>query len=104
LAWLFFKCAYQSGLCVNYGEHNISSNVSIPVSPKTRLSAALFLTDVGYRVTYEDMNGSVRQLSYANSTKGVITPWADGKPISNFTVMDGYALATTYTVRTNATA
>jgi hypothetical protein len=104
LAMLIFKCAYQSGNCVNYGEYNISVNVTIPVNPKTRLSAALLSTNLGYRVTYEDIHGSVRQISYANSTKGVVTPWADGNLTGNFTVTDGYALATTYTVKTNVTA
>jgi len=101
---LIFKCAYQSGNCVNYGEYNISVNATIPVNPKTGLSAALLSKDLGYRVTYEDIYGSVRQISYANNTKGVVTPWADGNLTGNFTVKDGYALATTHAAKTNVTA
>lgn len=39
--------------CVTYGEYNISSNVSIPVNPNTRLSALLPSSATGYRIFYE---------------------------------------------------
>ncbi|KAH7355419.1 hypothetical protein BKA65DRAFT_239495 [Rhexocercosporidium sp. MPI-PUGE-AT-0058] len=103
LAFLFFKCSYASGICVNYGEYIISSNVTTPVSPNTQLAAALFSKDIGYRVTYQDINGSLRQLAYANNTQGVVTNWADGNVTGNVIVPDGYAVSTTYVSPSNIT-
>ena len=103
LAFLFFKCSYASGICVNYGEHIISSNVTTPVSPNTSLAAALFSKDIGYRVTYQDIHGSIRQLAYANNTQGIVTNWADGNFTGNLTVPDGGAIATTYVSPSNVT-
>ncbi|KAH6696707.1 hypothetical protein BKA61DRAFT_682918 [Leptodontidium sp. MPI-SDFR-AT-0119] len=103
LAFLFFKCSYASGICVNYGEHIISSNVTTPVSPNTKLAAALFSKDIGYRVTYQDIHGSIRQLAYANNTQGVVTNWADGNLTGDLTVPDGYAISTTYVSPSNTT-
>ncbi|KAH7411486.1 hypothetical protein BKA64DRAFT_382429 [Cadophora sp. MPI-SDFR-AT-0126] len=103
LAFLFFKCSYASGICINYGEHIISSNISPPISPNTELAAALFSKDIGYRVTYQDVHGSLRQLAYANNTQGVVTDWADGNLTGNLTVPDGAAIATTYVSPSNVT-
>ncbi|KAL2070208.1 hypothetical protein VTL71DRAFT_13234 [Oculimacula yallundae] len=96
-------CNYASGICVNYGEYIISSNVTIPVSPNTQLTAALFPTRVGYRVTYQDTQGSLRQLAYANSSQEGVTSWADGNLTGNFTIPDGYAFDTTTLSPTNVT-
>lgn len=104
LAKLDLKCSYASGVCVNYGEYIISRKISVPVSPRTWLAAALFSNNIGYSITYQDINGSVRQLSYANSTKGVVTDWADGNLTTNSTLLDGYALSTAIRVPTNVTA
>ncbi|PVH77254.1 hypothetical protein DL98DRAFT_573896 [Cadophora sp. DSE1049] len=103
LAFLFFKCSYASGICINYGEHIISSNITIPISPDTQIAAALFSKDIGYRVTYQDIHGSVRQLAYANNTRGVVTNWADGNLTGNLTMPDGSAIATTYVSPSNVT-
>ena len=91
----------------------------------TGLSVALLSTNFGYRVTYEDMHGSVRQLSYSNTTKGVVTyvcdeqkilvlrfhtpctdfrcQWADGVLVKNGTAGKSSALATTYLPSPNDT-
>ncbi|KAG4433043.1 hypothetical protein IFR05_011482 [Cadophora sp. M221] len=103
LAFLFFKCSYASGICVNYGEHIISSNIATPVSPNTKIAAALFSKDIGYRVTYQDIRGSIRQLAYANNTQGVVTNWADGNLTGDLTVPDGYPISTTYLSPSNTT-
>ncbi len=76
----------------------------MPVSPKTKLAAALFSNNIGYRVTYQDTHGSLRQLAYANSSRGVVTDWADGNLTGNFTVPEGYALATSIRKPTNITS
>lgn len=103
LAFLFFKCSYASGICVNYGEYAISTNLTTPVSPNTRLAAALFSKDIGYRVTYQDTHGSLRQLAYANNTQSVVTNWADGNLIGNFSIPDGHAISTVYASPSNTT-
>ncbi|KAL2069522.1 hypothetical protein VTL71DRAFT_14201 [Oculimacula yallundae] len=97
-------CAMASGTCVNYGEYLISKNVTVPVANNTMLAASLYLKDIGYRVTYEDITGSLRQLTYANDTKTGVQNWNDGAKIDNFTVQHGYALATTYASPTNISA
>jgi len=104
LAQQIFKCSYASGNCVNYGAYPISLNVTVPVRSGTGLSAALLSTDLGYRVSYEDIHGSLRQISYSNNTEGVVTPWADGVLTSNLTSANGSALSTTYIQSPNATA
>ncbi|KAG4436719.1 hypothetical protein IFR05_007802 [Cadophora sp. M221] len=104
IIFLFMKCSFTSGVCVNYGERTISVNVTVPVNSKTKLAAALFSQNVGYRVTYQDALGSIRQLAYANSTKGVVTNWAEGILTGNFTVPDGYGLATSIRKPTNVTS
>lgn len=96
LAWQFFKCSYASGNCVNYGGYLISVNVSVPVKPGTSLAASVLSNDLGYRVTYEDIHGSVRQIGYSNNTQGVVSPWADGALTSNLISTSGSALATTW--------
>jgi len=58
---------------------------------------------IGYRVTYEDIYGSLRQLSYANNT-GNVTNWADGSLISNLSTTVGSPLATYFTIGSNVTA
>ncbi|PVH71546.1 hypothetical protein DL98DRAFT_614090 [Cadophora sp. DSE1049] len=98
-----FKCRYSSGDCSNYGGFIISSNVTIPVKQGTGLSVALLSANFGYRVTYEDIHGSVRQLSYSNTTKGVVTYWADGALVKNGTTGNSSALATTYLPSPNDT-
>ena len=120
-----FKCRYASGDCSNYGGFIISSNVTVPVRQGTGLSVALLSTNFGYRVTYEDIHGSVRQLSYSNTTKGVVTyvcddqkipasqfsaqfadlwsQWADGTLVKNGTAGNSSALATTYLPSPNDT-
>ncbi|KAG4415476.1 hypothetical protein IFR04_011409 [Cadophora malorum] len=98
-----FKCRYASGDCSNYGGFIISSNVTVPVRQGTGLSVALLSTNFGYRVTYEDIHGSVRQLSYSNTTKGVVTYWADGTLVKNGTAGNSSALATTYLPSPNDT-
>ncbi|CZT51871.1 uncharacterized protein RSE6_13082 [Rhynchosporium secalis] len=91
---LFFKCSYKAGTCVNYGNWFISNSVTIPVSPTTQLTAAIFPSNMGYRVTYQDTQGALRQLAYANGTRGETT-WADGNLTGNYTIPDGYAFDTT---------
>jgi len=57
-------------------------------------------------VTYEDINGSVRQLAYANingSKTYVDTPWGDGIQAGNFTLSGGNALGMAYTPVNNST-
>lgn len=79
----------------------ISSNVTTPVKPGTAIAASLFSTNFGYRITYEDIHGSLRQLSYSyrvlNKTAGTSegTGWADGQLISNSTSLTRSTLATT---------
>ncbi|KAH9207248.1 hypothetical protein DL95DRAFT_468856 [Leptodontidium sp. 2 PMI_412] len=104
IIFLFIKCSFTSGICVNYGERTISVNVTVPVNSKTKLAAALFSQNVGYRVTYQDALGSIRQLAYANSTKGVVTHWGEGNQTGNFTVPDGYGLSTSIRKPTNVTS
>lgn len=104
LVQLFFKCSYSSGNCVKYGEYLISLNVTVPVKLGTGLSASLLSTDLGYRLTYEDTEGSIRQLSYANNTKGEVTYWADGAFLANSTTTNTSALATAYIPATNTTS
>ncbi|KUJ11400.1 uncharacterized protein LY89DRAFT_787002 [Mollisia scopiformis] len=103
IAQQLFKCSYASGNCVNYGGYLISANVTIPIKPNTGLSAALLSADLGYRITYEDIYGAVRQIGYSNTTKGVVTPWADGVLASNSTSLNGSALATTFVQSPNTT-
>jgi hypothetical protein len=103
IAQQFFKCAYSSGNCVNYGGYLISLNVTIPVKSGTGLAAALLSTDFGYRVTYQDIRGSIRQLSYSNTNENVITPWADGILTTNTTISNGSALSMTYVPSPNDT-
>ena len=105
ISQVLIECAYLTGNCTTVGEYAISYNVTTAVNDRTGLSAALLSTDVGYRVFYEDVNGVVRQLSYANSTEGVVTNWGHGTVVSNFTVTNatGVALANTWTVGTNTT-
>lgn len=103
---MIFKCAYESGICINYDEMSISTQVTIAVHPETKLSAALLGNDLGYRITYQDIHGSIRQLSYANSTKGIVTSWADGALVTNSTGMTGklVGLSTVFVRVTNTTA
>ncbi|KAH7393564.1 hypothetical protein BKA64DRAFT_746607 [Cadophora sp. MPI-SDFR-AT-0126] len=98
-----FKCRYSSGNCSNYGGFIISSDVTVPVRQGTGLSVALLSSDFGYRVTYEDIHGSVRQLSYSNTTQGDVTYWADGALVKNGTTGKSSALATTYLPSPNDT-
>ncbi|KAH9203175.1 hypothetical protein DL95DRAFT_419255, partial [Leptodontidium sp. 2 PMI_412] len=103
LAQQLFKCWYSSGECSNYGGYIVSSKLKIPVRPGTGLAASLLSSDFGYRLSYEDIYGSVRQLSYSNSTKGLVTYWADGALVNNVTVANSSALTTTYVQSPNAT-
>ena len=54
-------------------------------------------------MTYEDILGSVRQLSYASPVNGTATTWADGSLTGNFTVTDGWGISTAYSAPTNTT-
>ncbi|KAK0116429.1 hypothetical protein ONS95_013447 [Cadophora gregata] len=103
LSQQLFKCWYSSGDCLNYGGFIISSKVTVPVKQGTGLSVALLSTNFGYRVTYEDIHGSIRQLSYSNTTEGVVTYWNDGALVKNGTTRNSSALATTYLPSVNDT-
>jgi len=98
------KCSRLNGTCSNFGELYITAKATNQASPNTRLAAVLISKDFGYRVTYEDVNGTLRQFDYAQNSKGVITPWSDGKRIGNATITSGgHALASTYDNRVNLT-
>ncbi|KAH8589718.1 hypothetical protein B0O99DRAFT_332455 [Bisporella sp. PMI_857] len=98
------KCSYASGLCVNYQERNITVNATVPVHQNTRLTASLISTWGGFRVNYEDAYGSIRQVSYANSTSegGTLTDWADGELVGNATGTENHAFSSAY-IKTNLT-
>lgn len=53
-------------------------------------------------MTYEDIYGSIRQIGYSNSTKGIVTPWSDG--VRTINSIGNGALAMTYVgTSTNST-
>lgn len=79
----------------------VSGNVTLPIRPGTGLGAVLLSADLGYRVTYEDIYGSIRQIGYSNSTKGIVTPWSDGVRTINST--GNGSLAMTYVGSPNST-
>ena len=101
---LNLRCSRDNGTCVNFGELYITAKAANQPSPNTRLAAVLISKDVGYRITYEDKTGLLRQFDYAQDSKGVITPWSDGKRVGNTTVTgSGHALASTYIYKANLT-
>lgn len=91
------RCQFATGVCDPYKNAIISNNVSVPVSSNTGLAAAIFQQDQGYRVTYEDARGTIRQLAYANTTSGLLYQWEDGKAIGGLTSSDSHALSYTWT-------
>lgn len=101
---LNLKCFHGNGTCANFGELYITAKATNQASPSTKLAAVLISKDVGYRVTYEDVKGKLRQFDYAQDSKGVITPWSDGKPVGNTTILgSGHAIASTYIYKANLT-
>lgn len=96
------KCAYSTGICVNYGNYDISMNIKTPISNSTGLAATLSSADFGYRITYEDTNGVVRQIHYAQSNTTNIT-WADGIPVSTAVASSSWGLASYCTIDGNQT-
>lgn len=105
---LRFKCTYASGTCVNYekndpGQSFVSQNVDVQPSPRTKLSAALFDQNVGYAVTYQDIHGSLKQVTYANTTHNGLVSWQAGQLVSNLNVTAGLGLATSYVLPINGT-
>jgi hypothetical protein len=105
ISQVIIQCAYLTGNCTNVGQYTASFNVTTAVNDNTGISVALMSTDIGYRIFYEDVNGVVRQISYANNTEGVVTNWGYGTVVTNYTATNvtGMSLASAWTIGSNTT-